>query len=248
MAFFCSNCETGEPLKFSLWGIVSGLFWVPGSIAGIYAIRNAGLAVSVGTWSALNVVSSLIWGIFIFQESVKSKIGTCCGASVLIVGLVGMSKYSKPKPSVFKEKVEPVVTKDEKVDEGMKGDPEEEALIKDTRSKKNIILRSNVTKSSSKVDNDRNSGNYPIDRSQDNDSFSDSDSSMDQLVSIEIECDNEKDKHCSLHTDNLKNITESDIVHIMGKWNVSRRDLGLIGAIINGTWGSTCLIPMHYAK
>lgn len=224
---------------------MSGLFWVPGSIAGIYAIRNAGLAVSVGTWSALNVVSSLIWGIFVFQESVKSKLGTCCGAVVLIAGLVGMSTYSKPQPSLFKEKVEPVVTKDD-ADDVMKGDPEDEALLKDTRNKENIKLRSNVTKMSSKVDKNVQSENSPV--QQDSDSLSESDSSSDRLVSIEIESDNEKAERCSLHMDTRKNITESDIVKIMGNWNVSRRDLGLIGAIINGTWGSTCLIPMHYAK
>ena len=43
----------GESFKFSPWGILSGLLWVTGGTAGIFGIRNAGLAVSVGTWSGI---------------------------------------------------------------------------------------------------------------------------------------------------------------------------------------------------
>jgi len=46
----------GEPVRFTSWGILSGLFGVPGGCAGVYAIRNAGLAVSAGTWSSLIVL------------------------------------------------------------------------------------------------------------------------------------------------------------------------------------------------
>ena len=52
------------------------MFWVPGATAGIYGIRNAGLAVSTGTWSAIIVMSSFCWGIIIFEEKVKSVTGT----------------------------------------------------------------------------------------------------------------------------------------------------------------------------
>mmetsp|Transcript_13667 Transcript_13667/g.17340 ORF Transcript_13667/g.17340 Transcript_13667/m.17340 type:complete len:132 (-) Transcript_13667:2-397(-) len=36
----------GVKFTFSPWGIVSGLFWVPSGVLAIYAIRNAGLALS----------------------------------------------------------------------------------------------------------------------------------------------------------------------------------------------------------
>ena len=57
----------GEPVRFTAWGIVSGLFWVPGGVAGIYAIRNAGIAMAVGTWSSIIVLTSFFWGIIIFE-------------------------------------------------------------------------------------------------------------------------------------------------------------------------------------
>lgn len=41
---------TGVEPRFTCWGIVSGLFWVPGATAGVYAIQNAGLAISYGIW------------------------------------------------------------------------------------------------------------------------------------------------------------------------------------------------------
>jgi hypothetical protein len=38
----------GEGFSFTPWGIVSGMFSVPGGVATIYAIKNAGLAIGIG--------------------------------------------------------------------------------------------------------------------------------------------------------------------------------------------------------
>jgi len=46
----------GEKVAFTPLGIISGLFWIPGGVGGVYGIQHAGLAVSVGTWSSLNVL------------------------------------------------------------------------------------------------------------------------------------------------------------------------------------------------
>ena len=46
----------GEEVTFTPLGILSGLFWIPGGVGGVYGIRHAGLAISVGTWSSLNVL------------------------------------------------------------------------------------------------------------------------------------------------------------------------------------------------
>jgi len=89
----------GEPIRWTPWGIVSGLFWVPGAACGIYAIRNAGVAVAVGTWSSIQVITSCIFGILIFEESVKDTTQTIMAIATLMVGLVGMSLYSDPSAS-----------------------------------------------------------------------------------------------------------------------------------------------------
>ena len=41
---------------------------------------------------------------------------------------------------------------------------------------------------------------------------------------------------------------EEELIHFFGKFSFTRRQLGLIGAIINGVWGSNNMIPMHYAR
>jgi hypothetical protein len=46
---------------------VSGLFWVPGGIGTIYAVKNAGLAIGIGVGSSFIVLVSFTWGIFIFE-------------------------------------------------------------------------------------------------------------------------------------------------------------------------------------
>ena len=78
--------------------LVSALFWVPGATAGIYGVREAGIAIAVGTCSAITVVVTFIWGILIFQEGVKSVPRTACAFLLLILGLIGMSKYASPVP------------------------------------------------------------------------------------------------------------------------------------------------------
>ena len=87
----------GEEFTYTPWGIVSGIAWVPSGTAAIYAIRNAGLAVSQGTWSALIVLVSFTWGIFIFDEHVKSKVGAIVGICLMVAGLWGMSYFSSPE-------------------------------------------------------------------------------------------------------------------------------------------------------
>jgi len=86
----------GEPVVFTPWGIVSGLFWVPGAACGIYAIRQAGLAISVGTWSSIQLCTSFLFGIVIFEESVRSILSTVFAFCFLMMGLVGMSRYADP--------------------------------------------------------------------------------------------------------------------------------------------------------
>ncbi len=85
-----------EQYHFSPWGLLSGLLWVIGGICGIFGIRNSGLAISVGTWSAITVLISFTWGIFIFGERVVSVLGTLVGIWLMIVGFSGMAYFSSP--------------------------------------------------------------------------------------------------------------------------------------------------------
>lgn len=58
---FCTSwlvLLAGEGFIFTPWGIVSGVFWVPGGVATIYAVKNAGLAIGIGIGSSFIVLVS----------------------------------------------------------------------------------------------------------------------------------------------------------------------------------------------
>ena len=84
----------GVNFEFTPWGFVSGLMWVTGGVCGIFGIRNVGLAISVGTWSSVAVLVSFAWGMFLFDEKVKSASGTSFGVILLFFGFVEMAYYS----------------------------------------------------------------------------------------------------------------------------------------------------------
>jgi Transmembrane family, TMEM144 of transporters len=86
----------GHEFTYSPWGIVSGLFWVPGGVATIIAVKFSGLAVGIGVASSFIVLVSFVWGIFVFKETVKSSHGACFAVFLMIFGIVGMSVYSAP--------------------------------------------------------------------------------------------------------------------------------------------------------
>lgn len=105
MCFFTSWLVLllGIPFQFTPWGMVSGICWVPGGTAGIYAVRNAGLAVSQGTWSTLKIMVGFIWGIFIFQERVRSFTGAVIAILCMMSGLCGMSYFASNERSKQQE-------------------------------------------------------------------------------------------------------------------------------------------------
>jgi len=86
----------GEEFTFTPWGIVSGLFWVPGGVATIYAVKTAGLAVGIGVGSSFIVLVSFTWGIFFFDEPVHSRFQACAAVAFMLCGLAGMAYYSAP--------------------------------------------------------------------------------------------------------------------------------------------------------
>jgi hypothetical protein len=99
----------GEGFIFTPWGIVSGFFWVPGGVATIYAVKNAGLAIGIGIGSSFIVLVSFIWGIFIFEERVHSRIGASIAIFSMMLGLLGMSYFSSPESVSEEEQVESLV-------------------------------------------------------------------------------------------------------------------------------------------
>ena len=234
----------GEPVRFTSWGIVSGIFWVPGGWAGIYGIRTAGLAVAAGTWSSMIVLTSFFWGIFVFEEKVKSKLGACCACCTLIVGLIGMSMFSRPRAK--RRDVEQVgdekgmqkkresITLDEEDIEGMRkriySSKDLKAAISnkgsssdfETASKRGVAKK--VSEKKVKTDAKTAPSSLP-------------------LTALEMESLIEKD---TFHIIKHHATPEMKRISIFGG-HLTKRQLGLTGALFNGLWGGTNMIPLHYA-
>lgn len=186
----------GEEVRFTAWGIASGLFWVPGATCGIPAIRYAGMAVAVGTWASIIVLMNFFWGLFVFQESVKSFAGASGAFLLLTIGLIGMSKYSDAPSTEVQIQYEEAT----------------ELVSTSMHLKRELRKRASDVEEASTVDSGFNSD------------------SEDSYTAEKNPASKAKDR-----------------VIILGT-SMTLRQVGIICAAINGVWGGSCLIPMHYAN
>ena len=268
--FLPFQINIGEPFKFTPWGIASGAFWVPGATAGIYGIRNAGLAISVGTWSSLMVISSFCWGIFVFGERVKSVAGACGAACVLVVGLVGMSIYSSPvkNTNVYDHN-----------GNGKKGKFEDD----DLSTGATMATASEWDQTNADVPKKEMAPLLGTESIYDETSSSDEEAGVElqEIIDISMEGSGHaaptsvstgttlpsklstrtvvrrKAKNDNSEgNESIKLLKKKDKIDekeerfsfFNGKVRLTRRQLGIVGAIVNGTWGSNSMIPMHYAR
>jgi glucose uptake protein GlcU len=179
----------GVPFTFTPWGFVSGLFMVPGGTAGYYAVRQSGLAVSQGIWSSLKVLVAFGWGIFIFQEPVRSKFGTGVAIAFMMLGLAGMSYFAAPS---------------RKQDDDDNDDEMEDNFAMTSAEPLLSMTRSMVR-----------------------------DDSLSTLSDAE-----------SLFLSPQPSNQEEEVV--LGCLN--QFQLGVLGAVIDGAYGGSVLVPMHYAR
>lgn len=266
VAFLCCWVVllVGEPLKFSPWGILSGLFWCPGGCAAIYAIRTAGLTVSVGTWAPLYVINSFCWGILIFGESVKSIHGTAGAAFVLILGLIGMTIYSSPVKSsdaIENDDLKTALLQDN--DSYDKKDKQDKLL--DDQVKIVELTKTSTTNGSKRekanVDTAKNTSPRKITRrkrvedkkeTQDvKNTMATTPQAVDTIQSVATTIDNIiVDEECVTDTVDVemdKSKEKEDLITIFGV-KMTRRTVGLLAAIFNGVWGGNNMVPLHWAR
>lgn len=181
----------GVGTSFTKWGLLSGLLWVVGGTGGVYGIRAAGMAVAVGTWASIMIIVNFVFGILIFQEPVYDLLGTAASFLLLIVGLVGMSKYAAPPKNQSKASpsaASTAATVDDKI----------EAL-----------------------------SDAPLE-----DSFMDNQTMMDDGA---VQSDDDSDD-------------ASTYFVLFGICPLTKWQCGVLGAVANGVFTGSSLIPLHYAK
>mmetsp|Transcript_7158 Transcript_7158/g.16617 ORF Transcript_7158/g.16617 Transcript_7158/m.16617 type:complete len:444 (-) Transcript_7158:87-1418(-) len=243
----------GERPRFTHWGILSGVFWVPGGAAGIYGIRKAGLAVAVGTWSSLVVLTSFFWGIHVFGERVKSPNGAAGACLTLILGLIGMANFSsKGKP---KKKEKDICSKAETLIRDSTRDLESQQTSTPKKTmKKNAAKNSDITPNDRKVTkvmvNKR--CKTKVKRSSSGvetcESVDAPPSSTNSIKPLEMEAllvnvkakDPESKPQAPEQSSRIRSKSE-------GRSGLTQRQLGLLAACFNGLWGGTSLIPLHFA-
>ncbi|KAL7464956.1 hypothetical protein ACHAXS_005284 [Conticribra weissflogii] len=243
MCFLCCwlIIPMGEPIRFTPWGIVSGIFWVPGGVAGIYGIRNAGLAVAVGTWSSIIVLSSFFWGIFVFHEKVKSISGACGAIATLIIGILGMSFFSRPpKKTKDIEKGEIVIPA------GGDSSPNDEDGIR-KRLFPPSPEKGAVRGKTKKVPKARDSPKEQPPRSGNGIVSAPSSTS---LTPIEVEFLLKKTSSAEGVSSLDSDISEKKNLITLCNGNIimTKRQVGMLAAAFNGGWGGTNLVPLHFAS
>ena len=251
----------GEPIQWSYWGIVSGLFWVPGAACGIYGIRNAGVAVAVGTWASIQVVSSCIFGIIIFQEKVKDVQQTMFAFVILMCGLVGMSRYSEDQPS-GKEKDFQRLDSTDSADSITEYDLNLSTTIPENTPKKRerksakakttdpLIAEdaTSVTSATSKSKKDSTATAVAVPLSPSSGGLS----LTSKIIPMEIEEGGNLDMDKPLLSSSDHNSKGAQKIErfffLGGRVVLTRRQMGIAGAVVNGAWGGLNLIPLHYAQ
>ena len=241
----------GEPVRFSPWGIVSGLFWVPGASCGIYAIRNAGVATAVGTWSAIQVCSSFFFGIVVFQEQVKDFKQTMVAFLLLMTGLVGMSVYSDSSKNPT---IKTVNTPSDY--EALPTTDTTEVTSKRLGIASSTSMRSIILRNIGKRENRLPSSIAPVllqpARSR---------TSLGAETLTDVPCKESKKLNSLQIDENIVLLDQfssevdeklwhnKDRVEIFGgRIGLPRRQMGILAAVVNGAWGGMCLIPLHYAR
>lgn len=183
----------GVQPRWTPWGILSGLLWVSGGTGGIYGIRNAGMALAVGTWASVMVMINFIWGILIFHEPIHNFTNTCHAFFLLGLGLVGMSRYSSvPRPTTASNIIKA-------------GNEDIQALFSEESRQ-----RQRNSKDTSPNDDD-------------------------EFLKL-------------LGETNEPTRKELKIPFFGGTMAMTQRQLGILGAVVNGVLSGSSLIPLHYAK
>ena len=68
------------------------------------------------------------------------------------------------------------------------------------------------------------------------------------LGSLEIELEPLMDDEALIMDDPKDSGKKDHVVLLGGRLSLTRRQLGVLGAVVNGAWGGLNLIPMHYAR
>ena len=260
--------KSDVPFSFTPWGIVSCLFWVPGGVATVFAIRNAGLAIAIGVGGSSIVLVSFAWGIFIFQEPIHSKWGASLAVAMMMAGLAGMSYYSSPttiaaavadnipddgagRSDLSRTDFVSMTSRDEHGGD----ESQQERMVNDDNIATEEYMERRL--------NGKNAGDiHATMRTEFSESLNSANSNEHNNDNGEELFQDEHDDAISINSSNSAVLPQQQ-QHTMSQSTshhdplerlyvcgipLTRRQLGISGALFNGIWGGSIMAPMKFAK
>ena len=236
----------GEKYTFTPFGIVSGLFWVPGGVATIYAIKTAGLAIGIGVGSSFIVLVSFTWGIFVFGEHVHSRIQACTAVGCMLCGLAGMAYYSAPTVAHASSSSTTSGNRSNNINDNANTSssacyqpirPEDPDFLPPDQDEEDIVAINTTTDHppSSPLETD-----YVAMGDDDDD---DDNSTNDDDREIQDGSDNDM-----VEPSEVANGMSPTVLCCFGKFRVQQRTLGILAALVfTGIWGGSIMVPMQFA-
>lgn len=220
----------GPTLQWTSYGIIAGLLWVCGGTFGCVAVLYAGIAVAVGTWAGVIVLVNFVVGILIFHEPVQSLGGTVGAFSFLSLGLIGMTKFASPPSSTQL----PSPPSPKSVDDGLM-----ELVVVEQKEKSeeqvSLVQRKRGEEEGNASDAAPHSSSPTLIAAQGEGVLSDVDRESPKVM------DDDDDEIV------LGKSLGGPVVHICGQ-TVTRRQAGVVCAVLNGLLSGSSLVPLHYAK
>jgi glucose uptake protein GlcU len=244
----------GEKYTFTPWGIVSGLFWVPGGVATIYAIKKAGLAIGMGVGSSCIVLVSFSWGIFGFNEHVHNRMQACSAVACMLLGLCGMAYFSSPSVAHAASTSSTHGTNSN--NNGGSGAyyqpvrPEDPDFLRPDQEEDDVVDREDVSSNEAAAI----SSPFETDYVAMDDNAGEADSNAND-TNNNSNFEEDEDGNLVISVEDVENFeprqptrNNGTVLCCCGLMRVQERTLGILAAMVfTGIWGGSILVPMHYA-
>jgi len=204
-----------------------------------------------------------MWGIFVFEEHVKSVPHACGACATLISGLIGMSIFSRPQTKIKRRRKEDIEDNNTTEDTATSSAVDEDDIEGNMNMRKRIQYSSSNDLQAPLITKQRTSGESKASK-RSGTKIKNSPTPTKTKI-LEVKAANEK-ASVPLSTslsplemeslledkDKLKHPTTSDkrsksITFLNGRVTLTRRQTGIVASLFNGLWGGTNMIPLHYA-
>jgi hypothetical protein len=227
----------GVPFSYTPWGIVSCIFWVPGGVATVFAIRNAGLAIAIGIGGSSIVLVSFIWGIFIFQEAIHSRLWASIAVSMMMTGICGMSYYSSRSANGASLELHEFPAQEQQL-VARGSSPQDESNFVPMSENGSSHNRRRHFKGYQGVDLQNLQAPSPSTNHLEDPAIPsnvDPPSSMEQF----------QEEYPNSNSNNNGHHNPLETIYILG-FPFTRRQVGIACALFNGIYGGSIMVPMHW--